>query len=120
MQTRTKAILGLSTIFLTGLLCGGLGVGLIVREQVRDRDRLKDPDGFREYFSEQLSLSEKQRDSLASELERAYDEINDIRAGVEVEYQEVFDTLTNHINPILNSEQRQLLQRERKRLLPKR
>ena len=119
MNTRTKAILGLSGVFLIGLLCGALGVGLVVREKVRDRDRLNDAEGFRDFFSERLELSESQRDSLALELEQAYNELDDIREVAEYEYDQVFDTLTSRISPLLDPDQRMLLQKQRSQLLPR-
>ncbi len=119
MTTRTKAILGLSGIFLLGLLCGGLGVGIFVRENVRDRERLRDAEGFREYFADRLSLSESQRDSLTSELQTAYEELADIRAMAESEYDLVFDTLASRINPVLSPDQRLRLEEQRLHLLPR-
>ena len=120
MTNRTKAIASLTGVFILGALCGGLALGLFVRSEVRDRDRLKDPEGFREYFADELSLSQAQRDSLESELAVAYEQIEDIRYQVELEYGEVFDTLTGRLIPTLNTRQRRLLADERKRLLPER
>lgn len=118
MTNRTKAIVSLASIFLLGALCGGLGVGLFVQDQVRDRERLKDPNGFREYFADQLSLSEAQKDSMQTELERAYQQMADIRYQVDQEYRQVFDTLSARLLPVLNTKQQQRLAQERERLLP--
>ena len=118
MTNRTKAIASLAGVFLLGALCGSLVLGLFVQGQVRDRDRLKDPNGFREYFADQLSLSEAQKDSMQTELERAYQQMADIRYQVDQEYRQVFDTLSARLSPVLNAKQQQRLAQERKRLLP--
>lgn len=118
MTNRTKAIASLVGVFLLGLLCGGLALGLFVRDQVRERDQLKNPDGFREYFADQLSLSTAQRDSLQVELELAYQQMADIRFQVDREYREVLDTLSARLGPVLNSRQIKRLNEEKKRLLP--
>ena len=118
MTNRTKAIASLAGVFVLGLLCGGLALGLFVRDQVRERDRLKNPEGFREYFADELSLSTAQRDSLQAELELVYQQMADIRYQVEQEYREVFDTLSARLDPVLNSTQKKRLSEEKKRLLP--
>ncbi|MGE3801396.1 MAG: hypothetical protein AB7H80_10275 [Candidatus Kapaibacterium sp.] len=120
MNTRTKAILGLSAVFLIGLLCGGLAVGLFVRQSVRERENLKSAEGFRAYFVDRLQLTEGQRDSLTHELQRAYEEIAEIREGAEFQYEQIFDTLTERVAPILNPKQQVLLEEERRHLLPRR
>ncbi len=118
MTNRTKAIVSLASVFLLGALCGGLGVGLFVQDQVRDRERLKDPNGFREYFADQLSLSEAQKDSMQMELELAYQQMADIRYQVDQEYRQVFDTLSARLLPVLSTKQQRRLAQERERLLP--
>lgn len=120
MTNRTKAILGLSGVFLLGLICGALALGLVVRDRVQERSRLKNALGFRDYFVDELSLTEGQKDSLQAELERAYREMADIRDQVEIEYREVFDTLAQRMEPILTASQRTALAQQKERLLPKR
>lgn len=117
MTTRSKALAGLSAVFLLGALCGALALGLFVRGEVRDRDRLKDPEGFHDYFSDRLSLTRAQRDSLQEELDRAYGQMADIRYQVDQEYRQVFDTLAGRMAPVLNEKQRQMLARQRSELL---
>lgn len=120
MTNRTKAIFGLSGVFSLGLLCGALAVGLFVRNRVQDRNQLKNAAGFRNFFADELSLTEGQKDSLQAELENAYREMADIRNQVELEYREVFDTLARRMEPVLTASQRQRLAEQKDHLLPKR
>lgn len=120
MTNRTKAIFGLSGVFLLGLLCGALAVGLFVRDRVQERSRLKNESGFREFFADELSLTEGQKDSLQAELEQAYRQLADIRSQVDLEYREVFDTLARRLEPMLTARQRRALAEQKERLLPKR
>lgn len=118
MTSRTKAILGLSSFFVLGALCGALALGLVVRDQVRDRMRLRDRHGFSEFFGDRLDLTELQRDSLHAELELAYADVKDIREAVAAEYRDVFDSLEARMHPVLTPDQRRLLADQRARLLP--
>lgn len=120
MTNRAKAILGLSGVFILGLVCGALALGLFVRDLVQERHRLKNPEGFHEYFADELNLTGAQRDSLELELERAYEEMADIRQQVELEYRQVFDTLARRMAPVLTQSQRRILAEHKERLLPQR
>lgn len=120
MTNRTKAIFGLSGVFLLGLLCGALAVGLFVRDRVQERSRLKNEVGFRDFFADELSLTEGQKDSLQAELEQAYRQLADIRSQVDLEYREVFDTLARRLDPMLTARQRRAFAEQKERLLPKR
>lgn len=120
MTNRTKALFGLSGVFLLGLLCGALAVGLFVRDRVQERSRLKNEVGFRDFFADELSLTEGQKDSLQAELEQAYRQLADIRSQVDLEYREVFDTLARRLDPMLTARQRRAFAEQKERLLPKR
>lgn len=118
MTTRTKAIFGLSAVFLIGLLCGGAIVGLVVRDRVRDAQRMKEKEGFSEAFLDRLEVTEAQRDSLRGTLEQAYEEIRALRNAAQEEYQEVLDTLRKRVYPRLTSEQRVRYDQIEARVLP--
>lgn len=118
MTTRTKAIFGLSAVFLIGLICGGAIVGLVVRDRVRDAQRMKEKEGFSEAFLDRLEVTEAQRDSLRGSLEQAYEEIRALRNAAQEEYQEVLDTLRGRVYPRLTAEQRTRYDQIEERVLP--
>lgn len=118
MTTRTKAIFGLSAVFLIGLICGGAIVGLVVRDRVRDAQRMKEKEGFSEAFLDRLEVTEAQRDSLRGSLEQAYEEIRALRNAAQEEYQEVLDTLRGRVYPRLTAEQRTRYDQMEERVLP--
>lgn len=118
MTTRTKAIFGLSAVFLIGLICGGAIVGLVVRDRVRDAQRMKEKEGFSEAFLDRLEATEAQRDSLRGSLEEAYEEIRALRSVAQEEYQEVLDTLRKRVYPRLTAEQKVRYNQIEERVLP--
>ena len=116
MTNRTKAIVGLSGVFILGAVCGALAVGLMVRHQVKGASRFHDRDGFTQYFVERLELTEAQRDSLSDELEQSYVELARLRAAVAGEYGILLDSLGHRLSPSLRPEQRELLRKAEQRL----
>ena len=60
MNVRTKAIAGIIGVFVVGGLFGAIGAGLYVQSQVDEARALRDQDGFRRHFTEQLELSTAQ------------------------------------------------------------
>ncbi|MBS1913644.1 MAG: hypothetical protein JST22_16775 [Bacteroidetes bacterium] len=122
MTTRTKAILSLGSVFLLGGICGALIFGMIVRNQVRESQTLRDSSGFVDYFARRLELTEAQRDSLRGELEHTYTQLAQLRASATEQYNEVLDSLRQHIYPHLNDRQQELFRDEEhkfRRYLPK-
>ena len=87
---------------------------------MRERENLRSVEGFRAYFVDRLQLTEGQRDSLTHELQRAYEEIAEIREGAEFQYEQIFDTLAQRAAPMLNPKQQVLLEEQRRHLLPRR
>lgn len=118
MTTRTKAIFSLSSVFLIGLICGGAIVGLVIRDRIRDAERMKEKEGFSEAFLDRLDATQAQRDSLRGSLEQAYEEIRALRSAAQEEYQEVLDTLRKRVYPRLTAEQRVRYDRIEERVLP--
>lgn len=118
MTTRTKAMFGLSAVFLIGVICGGTIVGLVIRDRVRDAQRMKEKEGFSEAFLDRLEATQAQRDSLRGSLEQAYEEIRALRSAAQEEYQEVLDTLRKRVYPRLTAEQRVRYDRIEERVLP--
>lgn len=109
MTNRTKAILGLGSVFTLGLVCGALIFGIVVRDRVREQRRLRDRDGFVNHFVRRLELSEAQRDSLRDELEETYAALDELRASTAEQYNALLDTFKIRIAPHLTAEQRELL-----------
>lgn len=120
MTTRTKAILGLTSVFLLGALIGAGALGLYVTTKVEERQSLRDPVRFREHFIDRLDLDNAQRDSVADELARTYEDLIDVRRTVDEEYQIIFDSLDRRIGPLLTGEQRSRLREQRNRFLQRR
>ena len=118
MTTRTKAIFSLSSVFLIGLICGGAIVGLVIRDRIRDAERMKEKEGFSEAFLDRLEATQAQRDSLRGSLEQAYEEIRALRSAAQEEYQEVLDTLRKRVYPRLTAEQRVRYDRIEERVFP--
>ncbi len=116
MTNRTKAIAGLSGMFLLGALCGALLLGLFVRGRMHDAQRMRDRQGFQAFFTDRLRLTETQRDSLHDELERTYDELAELRRNTAQRYDVVLDSFRQRVQPILTTEQREILEQEEKRL----
>jgi hypothetical protein len=122
MTNRTKAIISLSSVFILGAICGALLFGVIVRDRVRETQRLRHRDGFVEHFARRLDLTEAQRDSLRDELEQAYDSLTSLRQAASERYNAVFDTLQRRIAPQLTDEQRTLFHNQEeklRRMMPK-
>lgn len=116
MTTRTKAIGGLTVVFLLGGICGALVVGLLLRDRARDAQSLRDRDGFVAFFERRLELTEAQRDSLRDELLSTYQQLAELRSSTSAEYNRLLDTLHAHIYPQLTGGQRALLTQEEERL----
>lgn len=116
MTIRAKAIASLSGVFLLGAVCGALLLGLVVRGRMRDAQRLRDRQGFQEFFTDKLKLTETQRDSLREELERTYDDLAELRRAAAQQYGEVLDSFSTHVYPRLNPEQQQIFTGEEQRL----
>jgi hypothetical protein len=108
MTNRTKAIIGLGSVFILGGICGALIFGVIIRDRIHEAQNLRNRQGFVEYFEKRLELSEAQRDSLHDELEHAYEKLADLRFSAIREYNEVIDSLRIKIYPQLTPEQREL------------
>lgn len=102
---RTKAILSLGGVFLVGALCGALALGAFVRGEVRSSNRLRDRDGFHEYFAEQLELTTAQRDSLQGELDWFYGELAALRTAAAGELHDLLDSLDRRLVARLSPEQ---------------
>ncbi len=116
MTSRKKAIAALAGIFVLGTAVGALGVGLFVRHQVHEAQRLQNAEGFREYFADKLDLTNAQVDSLRGELDRAYADLAEFRAAAADEYRSMLDTFVAHVDPKLRPEQRAILERQAARL----
>lgn len=116
MTTRTKAIGGLTLVFLLGGICGALVLGVVLRDRVRDAQSLRDRDGFVEFFERRLELTEAQRDSLRDELLSTYQQLAELRSSASAEYNRLLDSLHAHIYPQLTGGQRALLTQEEERL----
>lgn len=112
MNVRTKAILGITGIFLVGGLLGAGIVGLIVRNHVREAREIHGRDGFLRFVERRLELTELQRDSLRDELDSLYSHLTDLRQSTSVELVSLLDTFRNRIEPHLTPRQRELLSRQ--------
>ena len=122
MSNRFKAIAGITGIFLLGGICGALLIGLIIRDNVRERAKLRDHEGFIAYFERRLELTEAQRDSLRDELDSAYNRLVELRRATSEEYNAVIDTMSQRIYPQLTPEQRELFKQQEqalRRMVPK-
>jgi|GEM_PF-2043023 len=122
MTKRTKAIIGLTGVFILGGICGALLFGVIMRSRVREARDLRNREGFIRYFEKRLDLSQTQRDSLREELDRTYGELNRLREETAAQYNALIDTFAVHVMPVLTPEQRALFQtQERKfrRFMPR-
>jgi Spy/CpxP family protein refolding chaperone len=108
MTNRTKAIIGLGSVFVLGGLCGALIFGVVIRDRVHEAQDLRNQGGFIEYFEKRLELTEAQRDSLHDELAHAYEQLAQLRFNASMEYNEVIDSLRVKIYPHLTPEQREL------------
>jgi len=116
MNNRWKAIAGISAIFLLGGMCGALICGLVIREDVRQRQEIRKHEGFLEFFEGKLHLTETQRDSLRDELDTAYNRLAELRIETSTRFREVIDTLIKHVDPHLTPEQRLVLQQQEQKL----
>ncbi|MEP7217590.1 MAG: hypothetical protein ABI876_01670 [Bacteroidota bacterium] len=116
MSNRSKAVAGLGLIFLLGGFCGALVYGIIVRDNLRERQQLRTHEGFIQYFEYRLQLTEAQRDSLRGELDRVYDQLSDLRSATSSQYEAVIDTFTQRIGPRLTESQRALLREQEQKL----
>ncbi|MDB5034839.1 MAG: hypothetical protein JWQ98_2080 [Chlorobi bacterium] len=116
MSNRSKAVAGLGLIFLLGGFCGALVYGIIVRDNLRERQQLRTHEGFVQYFVYRLQLTEAQRDSLRGELDRVYDQLSDLRSATSSQYEAVIDTFTQRIGPRLTESQRALLREQEQKL----
>jgi hypothetical protein len=105
MTKRTKAILSLGGLFLLGALCGALALGMFVRSEVRSAQRLRDRDGFREYFADELELTRAQRDSLQGELDWFYGQLAGLRTAAAGEFHDLLDSLDARLVTHLSNDQ---------------
>lgn len=116
MNTRTKAIISLSSVFLLGGICGALIFGMVVRDRVHHGRMMHDRDGFVLHFERQLDLSKPQRDSLHDELVQAYNELTEIKNLTSEEFNAVLDTFARQVYPQLSDEQKAKFRDQEERL----
>ena len=116
ISTRTRAILSLVGVFLLGAIAGGGALGLYLKGQISDSQSMNDPKSFSGFVEERLRLSEAQRDSLRDELGATYEDMAALRNATAEEYSELIDTLTHRVAPLLDPEQRKLLERLEQRM----
>lgn len=106
ISRRTQAVLSLAGVFILGAICGALGFGVFVRNEVRRMQQLRDREGFEEFLSDRLALRSSQRDSLRNEIEISYEDFAALRAAVAEEYAELIDSMDRRLAPKLTPEQR--------------
>ena len=101
-----KAILGVTGIFLLGMLAGGLVTMRVVRHTIA-----RGPDGWRQAIVRRLSielrLDREQRAQLGTIVRDAQEELKGVHAQVQPQVREVLDHAETKARAMLNPRQRE-------------